>query len=185
MSKLRSDSTWAGLTPEQRETLEGWLFEENLGYREALERAQKEFGITASKMSLVRFYRRAAEERVETDLAEALATCERVGAAKANVPQLKEAALKLAGLRLVQVAVRSPGKVRKLESLTRLLIRNEALEIKRGWLDIGRTKFQFDAATQVLMRKMELDMIQQDESLSDEQQIRKVREELFGPNVLG
>jgi hypothetical protein len=27
--KMRCDSAWAGLTPEQRETLEGWLFEEN------------------------------------------------------------------------------------------------------------------------------------------------------------
>ena len=43
MSKLRSDSAWSKLTAEQRETLEGWLFEENIGYKEALERAQKEF----------------------------------------------------------------------------------------------------------------------------------------------
>jgi hypothetical protein len=55
LGKLRCDSTWAALTPEQREMLEGWLFEENLGYTEVLERAQKEFGITGTKMSLTRF----------------------------------------------------------------------------------------------------------------------------------
>jgi len=41
MSKLRSDSKWNELTAEQRDTLEGWLFEENVSYREALERLQK------------------------------------------------------------------------------------------------------------------------------------------------
>ena len=62
-SKLRSDSTWAGLTSEQRETLEGWLFEENLGYAEVLERVQREFGVTASKSSLSRYYQRLAAVR--------------------------------------------------------------------------------------------------------------------------
>jgi hypothetical protein len=183
VSKLRSDSTWAALSPEQRETLEEWLFEENIGYKEALERAQKEFGATGSIMSLARFYQRLATERMEREMAEVVETCERVQATKARVPQLKEAMMKLAGLRLVQLAVNSPEKVRKLESLTRLLVRNEALEIKRGWLEIGRGKFEYDIATEVLMRKMELDLIDADETLSDEQKLHKIREEIFGPNL--
>ena len=42
---MREDSTWSGLTGEQRQKLEGWLFERNLGYAEALQRAHKEFGV--------------------------------------------------------------------------------------------------------------------------------------------
>jgi len=39
MRKLRSDSPWAKLTEEQRATLGAWLLDENLPYREALERS--------------------------------------------------------------------------------------------------------------------------------------------------
>ena len=63
MGKMRADSAWSKLTAEQRETLEGWLFDENIGYKEALERAQKEFGITSSLSSLADFYQRRARER--------------------------------------------------------------------------------------------------------------------------
>jgi hypothetical protein len=48
MRKMRDDSTWNRLTPEQRETLESWLFDENLGYAKTLERVQKEFGVEAT-----------------------------------------------------------------------------------------------------------------------------------------
>jgi hypothetical protein len=48
MNKLRSESVFSQLTPEQVETLEGWLFEENLSYKEALERVQNEFRVEAS-----------------------------------------------------------------------------------------------------------------------------------------
>ena len=45
MRKMREDSTWNGLTGEQRQKLQSWLFERNLGYAETLERAHKEFGV--------------------------------------------------------------------------------------------------------------------------------------------
>src|SRR5579863_3330204 len=67
-AKMRCNSTWAGLTLEQRETLEGWLFEENLGYGEVLERVQREFGVTASKPGLSRYYQRLAAERAQREL---------------------------------------------------------------------------------------------------------------------
>lgn len=48
MRKLRDDSTWNRLTPDQRETLEGWLFDENLGDAKTLARMQAEFGLEAT-----------------------------------------------------------------------------------------------------------------------------------------
>ena len=63
MSKMRSDSTWNQLTPEQRETLETWLFDENLGYAETVERVRREFGLQATTLSVGRFRRRRAAER--------------------------------------------------------------------------------------------------------------------------
>jgi hypothetical protein len=36
MRKMRDNSTWKQLTSEQRETLESWLFDENLGYLDVI-----------------------------------------------------------------------------------------------------------------------------------------------------
>jgi hypothetical protein len=50
---MRDDSTWNRLTAEQREKLESWLFDGNLGYVETLARVQKDFGVEATISSLV------------------------------------------------------------------------------------------------------------------------------------
>src|SRR5260370_40119585 len=71
MSKLRADSTWNGLTSEQREKLDEWLFEEGLSYPVARERVQKELGIECSISGVGRYYRRAVETRAVEKLAEA------------------------------------------------------------------------------------------------------------------
>lgn len=65
MSKMRSDSKWNEMTAAQRETLEGWLFEENIGYQEARERLEKEFGMKASMRALSEFYQMTARQRME------------------------------------------------------------------------------------------------------------------------
>ncbi len=68
MQKLRYYSAWSRLNPDQVELLEGWLFEQNMGYAEALARAKKEFGVKASIDSLGRYYQRRARKRRVTEL---------------------------------------------------------------------------------------------------------------------
>jgi hypothetical protein len=41
MSKARCDPAWNGLTPEQKETVVEWLFEQSLSYAGVLEHAGK------------------------------------------------------------------------------------------------------------------------------------------------
>lgn len=53
-----------GLPRNQREALEGWLFEENLSYDAALERLHLDFGVRSSRSGLERFYRRASQRRL-------------------------------------------------------------------------------------------------------------------------
>ena len=67
MRKLRPDSNWCKLSAEQRETLERWLFEENIGYREALERVKREFGVTTSMRSMSEYYKRLARLRMRRE----------------------------------------------------------------------------------------------------------------------
>jgi hypothetical protein len=54
-----------------REPPETWLFEENLGCSETVERLRREFGLQATASSVGRFRRRRAAERQAEDLAEA------------------------------------------------------------------------------------------------------------------
>jgi hypothetical protein len=46
-----------------------------------------------------------------------------------------------------------------------------------------RQKFEFDAATACLVHQVKMQGIVADESLDDAQRIRKIREQLFGPNL--
>ena len=141
MSKLRSDSKWNKLTAEQRETLEGWLFEENVGYREALERAEKEFGITASTRSLAEFYQQLARERMKAQVGELKEVCKEMEAVEVDWEGLGGTAIALVAKRAIHLAVDSPDKVQELVSLTRLLVANEALEIKKRWLEMEEERW--------------------------------------------
>jgi hypothetical protein len=181
MGKLRSDSTWAALTPEQRESLEDWLFEENLGYTEALERAQKEFGVTASKTSLIRFYQRAAAERAKREFLDLETTIREMKGLEVDVPEMRSAAMCLITKRLMKLSLESPEQVKEMAWLGSVLVQNEAQSIKRGWLNIGREKFQYDAATACMIHKLRIDEVMADESMTDGQQVQKIREEIFGP----
>jgi len=64
MTKVKLNASWNGLSPKQRRTLESWLFDEKLGYQEALERARKELGFKGAMSSLRRFYSRPSQERL-------------------------------------------------------------------------------------------------------------------------
>ena len=142
MSKLRSDSKWNGLSAEQRETLEGWLFEEKISYREALERAKTEFGITASFRSLAFFYQRLARERMQGELEETLALAKDVEGSPANWDDLAAAAQTLLAKRMVQLAVESPDNVRELVSLGRILVATEAQDVRRRRIEIAERRWE-------------------------------------------
>ena len=72
MNKLRSDSAFCQLTPEQTETLEVWLFEERLGYSQVLEMLKSEFGFETSLTGIRRFYKRLEMERSRASLMDAV-----------------------------------------------------------------------------------------------------------------
>lgn len=138
MSKIRSDSTWNSLPPEQRKMLEHWLFVEHVGYKEASERAQKEWGVTGSAVSLGRFYWRIEKDRVVSELEALAETATEVDAADGKLANLKGSAMKVVGLRLLQKAV-SKGDAKDLAILSRVLSQNEDREIqRRSWRWRGR-----------------------------------------------
>ncbi len=122
MRKMREDSTWNGLTGEQRQKLENWLFERNLGYAEALKRVQKEFGVQASATSLGRFYQRRARERQQAALLEAQSAATELNDLPVKVDSLRNAAMKLIGHFALKQALEKPEELGPLMSLTKLLL---------------------------------------------------------------
>ncbi|MDB6022677.1 MAG: hypothetical protein JWQ04_2534, partial [Pedosphaera sp.] len=137
MGKPRSDSAWHGLSPEQKDTLAEWLFEQNFAYAEILERARKEFGITASKTSLCYYYQSLARERICEDLGETQATAAEADGAGLDLATLRGGAVKLIGKRLLDSVLR-PGEVKDLTALANILLQNEQQEIQRAWLTLAR-----------------------------------------------
>ena len=124
MSKLRADSTWNGLTPEQREKLDEWLFEEGLSYPLARERVQKELGIECSISGVGRYYRRAVETRAVEKLAEAQDAATAVNRTGVKLKSLRSSALKVIGQRLLEKAMEG-GDVKELVALGRLMTEEE------------------------------------------------------------
>ncbi len=145
MSKLRSDAKWNELTDEQRDTLSGWLFEENLGYCEALERAQNAFGFSASLASLGRFYQRLAKERLEAELAEAQATAQELEQSPLDWEEVESGAMRLVANRLVQLAVAKPEQVKEMATLARVLIANEKVKMQRRQLELEEERREDEA----------------------------------------
>ena len=140
MSKMRSDSNWNELTPEQREALEHWLFEENLGYANVVERAKKEWGLDSSVSSVGRYYRRRRAERTVESLDEAAESAEAIEATAAKADKLRSAALKVLAQRFLEEAMEGgDGKV--LARLGRVLLHHEEREIQRERLALAREKF--------------------------------------------
>jgi len=184
MRKLRDDSTWNQLTPDQRETLEGWLFDENLGYEKTLERVKSEFAIEATVASLGRFYRHRARERQVEDLVEAQAAATELNNLPVNVAGMREAAVKLVGKAALRMAMERPDELEMLVSFTKVLIESEDTEIRRERLKLAQQSFDYQATASSIKElpqlRAYLDVVMDDASLSHEEKLKRVRAILFG-----
>jgi hypothetical protein len=184
MRKLREDSTWNRLSRERRETLEGWLFDENLGYEETLARVKEQFGLEATVSSLGRYYRRRARERQAGELVEAQASAAAVEALPIQTDVLRAAAIKLVAKAAVKLASERPGEVESLVSLTRLLLESEAVAIRRGRLALAEKWFDYEAtaaaAGDLGKLRSYLKSLCEDTRLSHEAKLERVQGILFG-----
>ncbi|HXR04442.1 MAG TPA: hypothetical protein VN836_07020 [Verrucomicrobiae bacterium] len=184
MRKMRDDSTWNQLTPEQRETLESWLFDENLGYTKTLERVQKEFGMEATVASLGRFYRRRARERQVEELVEAQAVASALNDLPVSVASLREAAVKLVGKAVLKLAGEKPEELEQLVSFTKLLLESEDNDIRRSRLKLAQRYFHYEATAASIKDlphlRAYLDVVIDDASLSYDEKVQRVRAILFG-----
>jgi hypothetical protein len=180
--KTRSDSILGTLPPEQQAKVKTWLFEENLSFGAVMGRCQRELGVEVSKSSVMRYYRREASVR---RLENSLWRRERSPDPAGNANEFYEELMAMAGEMALESArgEADAEKRRAFVECTKLLIaaRREGNYARR--VDLARERFEFDAATACIMRQMEINSIVEDETLTDEERIRSVREELFGENL--
>src|ERR1700749_1786598 len=130
MSKLRSDCVFSKLTPEQVDRLEGWLFEENMSYKDAFERAQQEFGVGGSLTGLRRFYGHLAKERRREDLTDTMSACVEAAALGDNAT-LRAGLLAMANMCAVRFMTESPRDIKTITALLRALTSAQGQELRR------------------------------------------------------
>jgi hypothetical protein len=180
--KARSDSILSGLPTEQQAKIKQWLFEENQPFAGVAGRCKAELGVEVSKTSVIRYYRREASVR---RLENSLWRRERRPDAAGNADEFYAELTATAGEMALESArgELDAEKRRTFVECTKLMIsaRREGNYARR--VDLAREKFEFDAATACIIRQMEINSIIEDETLTDEERIRSVREELFGENL--
>jgi hypothetical protein len=130
MNKLRSDSAFCQLTPEQVDVLEGWLFEERIGYPKVLEKLKAEFGLETSLTGVRRFYKRLEMERSRVSLMDVV---EMGGLAVEALRSgtLKPGMLVLANKCAFELMMQSSPPVREVTALLRAITSAEAHAMKQ------------------------------------------------------
>lgn len=183
MKKQRSDSTWNQLSGPQQETLEKWLFDENLGYEETLARVKSEFGLEASRTSLGRYYQHRARQRQTAELVEAQAMSDALAAPELSTDAMRAAAVKLIAKTTLKLLCEKPGQLKDLESLARLLLLSEDNDIRRGRLKLEQQQFQYlttAAASEELPKLARLLLsIEEDETLDAHGKQAKIQALLY------
>jgi hypothetical protein len=162
MNKVRSDAQWKQLSPEHVEALEKWLFEENLGYRDVVAKAEKELGIKTSYGGLRRFYEWRSQERSVEGLGELVKDVAEIKGEQVDTEALRLATMKIVAAQAFRQVRRAPDEPEKWGPAVRWMVandRNERLreeremrgelraedrKVRREALDFAREKFQFD-----------------------------------------
>ena len=155
MRKLRADSSWNDLSTEQLQTLEGWLLDENLSYRETQERLKTQWNLTRSISSIARYRRHRAMKRTFDTVPEVMEAAREVNRSKLNHEELRESARLILGKRFLEQAATSESTA-ELALLGRLLMHGEEREIRRLRLAFARERWQFNIAKAVLETKSKL-----------------------------
>ncbi len=184
--KIRANAAWNGLSDEQRGTLERWLFKENLGFAQALERARKELGFAGSMASLQRFYHRRAESRMLDELA--------ADAGGPDEKTARSAGMRAVGRIFLKQVTDNPDAAKEWTGLAKLLLHSEENELRRAaeaekneiWrngLALAREKFEFDAAEAALKQLANSADLDAEELAREKARVLAIRKRLFGRDL--
>jgi hypothetical protein len=195
MSKLRSDSTLALLTEEQRNQLYDWIVMHS--FAGAQTRAAKPvdedgFNLKIHRTTLVRFFEAEQSERQTRELTELAAE-----ANNGDVPQQIEALIQATRQKFIRAtyelakAAAEPQSYDRVENalhhMDLIKARREELELKKRELDQEdkrmeeqRRQWEYNAARAALNHMPELQKIYNDQTIDPEDKIWAARDVCFG-----
>lgn len=179
MSKMKSNCTWSVLTPEQREELERWLFDENMSYREARERVQKEWGINASIWSVGRFYQSRVNERSLGEVTEGQEVTKNMNGTGTNLDELCSAFRTVVGTKVLEKAM-AGSELKDLAVLGRLVANAEWVQVQRRRLELARERFEFNAAKAALEQLAMAGQINAEDLERERARLLAIKVRLFG-----
>lgn len=194
--KTRSDSKLDNLPPNQRETLERWLFDDSprLSCAEAAKRLHDDFNVQSSETAVRSFYRRARQSRLEEQALESIVADAKsanlvLEKSEQNAANFQKAIQELTARMALKRALAGEDEL-SLEDIAQLSAmvlggkkedreeRKLSMQIEK--LNLERAKFEFSAAEACLAKLPELKLISGNSKLSQEDKITAIRRTLFG-----
>src|SRR5580704_10239088 len=151
MRKTKPEASWNELSVEQRETLDGWLFEKNLSYAKAWPRAKEELGFRGSVASLKRYYQRRSQEREELEKLEELAkNAAAIGSAAGDAKELRLATMKMVAASAFRQVREAPDDADKWGPAVKLMVDNDRNET---WREEHELRREFKAEDRKVRRE--------------------------------
>ena len=184
--KLSARSPLSKLTVEQRQTVEEWLFDENLSYLETGQRCLSEFKIKITIKSLFSFYRLVAQKRTLDRITHSANNANAVVKTFTENPaDTYQALIKVAGQIAFDKAIQSPDQLDlpTIRDFTRLLIASRHADLNSKKFHLDREKWEFDVARTCFNHHAELQALVANKSLDEDARLQAIRRSLFGENL--
>jgi len=192
--KPHSGSKIAKLPREQQELLESWLFDENIAYRKAADRALAQFGVKMHPVTVMCFYHKIRQQRNLDRILRSVKYADEVAKACAENPDETAKAIgNVVGQIAFTVAVSKseeqaankckPVGLRHLSDAVEIYLttREDSREAQK--VSLEREKWEFDVVRLVQQHHAALEKISKDESLDEDARLLAIRKSLFGEVV--
>jgi len=177
--RLRSDSIWRRLKPEQRQVINRWLHEDGLSYREICRRAREELGLELQPYAVSRFYHQGLRIEVVNEIADGQAAAQAVLNSGADGAAFRKSAMQVVNLRFLQKSMAN-APVRDVWALGKLALEAEGREIQRERMALAREKFEFNASEAAMRALPLVDQFKQEDMEREEARMAYLRRQLFG-----
>jgi len=143
MKKKRADSVLDKLPPNQRATLEGWLFTDNLSYTDAAKKLWEDFSVRVSPSSLSSFWQECSQRRLlDRIAASGVKVNDAVGQFRKSQAQTLEALEGMVGTIAFEKSMEAGEEFdpKTIANFTSLIIEIKKLAIKEAELSLDQRR---------------------------------------------
>jgi hypothetical protein len=178
-TKLRCDALWNTFTPEQKQKLEEWLVEKNLGIRQVHKRVQDEFGITCVVSTIGRISQYLNNRGAADEVEDAQLAAEELASNPAKLDKVRRSSMTMIGVRLFQKTTSPKASVKELATLGRIVLDSQERQIQQDRVDLARERFQFKAA-QAAMEALPLaEKMRKEDHDREQERVDAMRRHIF------